>query len=191
MKYFNNNQGSAVMTTLFILFGILAVALIGVEVMVSGFSAYLHQGASTNAYYAAETGIEQALMLYKLDERFFHDNCPNNYYLRFNGAFMTQDVKNVGNASCNSSYSESLNKYSLSTVSDIDYKSEAPYYYVKVSFGEYVAGVPTPTGSGPIVYINSRGTYMGTSREIQVMFCIPLCNSGMSGEADSCGGICD
>lgn len=201
MKIFNGKikklvapEGSAVLTTLFILFGVLAASMIGIEVMLSGFSAYFNQGASSIAYYAAESGVERALMLYKKDSNFFHNsvhNCQNDYYLSFNGSNYTSFDIDVNNAVCTSV--ANLATYTFTANRGVDYRSSnLPKYLVRVTFGEYQGAdnAPTWNGTGRVVKLNSLGEYLNTAREIEVVFCVPDCALASPGDPDSCGGLC-
>ena len=68
MKFLKPQTGSAILTTIFLLSGILVIAMIGLEIIMSGLTARRAQGASTKALFAAETGIERATMAFKLNK---------------------------------------------------------------------------------------------------------------------------
>ncbi|MFH1413175.1 MAG: hypothetical protein ABIG10_04110 [bacterium] len=199
MRYKKNNYGTATLSTLLILFGILAIALIGIEVMLSGFRAYMHQGASSIAYYAAEAGIERALMLYKIEEYDFFPtsgkSCDGRYIY-----FGDDDSKiNFVTAECRNF--NTTTTYDLPDGNGVDYKSNPPKYFVKVELKEYNpdslnpnSGNPTvDNANGHIITLNSQAAYLNTNREIEVTFCMPDCviPEDIGGVYyDWCGGTC-
>jgi len=175
MKYKKYNHGTATLSTLLILFGILAIALIGIEIMLSGFRAYMHQGASNIAYYAAESGIERTLIAYKNELKFFHDppipnncnsaTCPNfNCKINFSSMFCTT----IGDHPIE--LEEKLG--------DVEFKADPPKYEVKVKV------------DGRDVELRSLGSYLNTNREILVRFCVPDCDGKLPGDPDGCEGVC-
>jgi len=191
----NNLAGSATLTTMLILFGILAVGLIGINIMLTGLRSYWAQGASTIAYYAAETGVERTLMLYKQDHNFFHSKCEDSDYINFGtDTDMESFDTNIDEAGCSiNTLAYSFNENN----GDIDYKADSPQYQVKVvDFYKYTLDSNdlcqvTKDSNGRGVKINSQGSYLGTNRSIEVDFCVPDCQGEQDyGYPDGCCGIC-
>ncbi len=166
-------KGSAILTTIFLLFGIFVVAMIGIDIIMSGLAARRAQGASTKAFYAAESGAERALSMYKL-------------YGTSTLGILADSNCNIGSAiSLNLIASstpfcpgDDLNNYSLSGL--LAGETE-PKYWVKT----------TNASGAQIVSLNGRGNHSNTSRELYLNFCLPDCTGRLSGADDGCGGVCN
>lgn len=177
MKVFKT-KGSAILTTIFILFGILTVAMIGLEIIMSGLASQRAQGASAKAFWAAETGIERASMAFKLDkdkvspvyQPLFASCSSGSNYLKFCAAASCEDVRET---QCLSDVDQA-NK----TIYYLNNDSAQPGYWVKVRT------------NGRNVQLTSRGNYLTTSREIYVSFCLPDCYNKTAPAEDGCGGVC-
>ncbi len=172
--------GSAILTTIFLMFGILSISLIGLDIIMGGMAARRAQGASARAYYAAESGIERALMAFKLDKdgALFGSCVANAGYLQFcNTANDNCDIINTVNTPVKvdpSIVSCDGNKHTY----HLNLEAANPTYWVHAQI------------TGRIIELNSRGSYGNTSRELYVKFCLPNCPSGSTGLDDGCGGIC-
>jgi hypothetical protein len=187
MRFFRT-KGSAILTTIFLLFGILTIALIGMEIIMSGLSSRQAQGASARAFWAAETGIERAAMTFKSfnnnDSLFASCSGTGGYYLKFcddgDGNPATNNCEDIssGAAQCLPD-SDPNNKqtYFLNNNS-----SAMPGYWVHVK-------IPNP-GTTRDIELTSRGSFMTTSREIYVKFCLPTCYLKSAGDPDGCGSFC-
>ena len=173
MKNISNNQGSAISTTVFLLFGIVAIAMIGIEIVTSGLEAYRAQGSSSRAYYAAETGIERALTIFKVSpEKLYDDsNCPGGSYLYFKKIDLSM-----------SSCVAVLDEGSTYHVGDDIENAE---YWVKIDFEDPLYDV---SGKERQVILTAVGHYLNTNRSIETRFCIPICEDG--DDFDGCGGSC-
>ncbi|MFH0951236.1 MAG: hypothetical protein V1765_02060 [bacterium] len=186
MFNYKNQIGSAILTTIFLLVGMIALGFVGIEIMLSGFSSYMTQEASTQAYYAAEAGVERALTLHKYyaeqnnNASFYHDkDCGNGRYVSFGSEIITSTCGAVGNTSTTKAILPAIDNL-------ITFKRQPPSYEVRISFSDSSDPADQP---GRIIHINSRGRYLNTAREIQVTFCSPLCDGSTT--KDGCGGYCD
>ncbi|MFH0840495.1 MAG: hypothetical protein V1865_00710 [bacterium] len=166
-----NNQGSAITTAIFLLVGITAIAFIGIEIVTSGLEAYRAQGSSSKAYYAAETGIERALMIFNVDPEQMFNECADNDYLVFSDS--TQ-----ASSECIDYFDEDDVKYNVGN--DV----ENAEYWVKIAFEKS----PYDSRDGRQVVLTAIGHYLDTNRSIETRFCIPSCEGGV--ETDGCGGDC-
>ena len=163
-------KGSAILTTIFLLFGIFVVAMIGIDIIMSGLAARRAQGASTKAFYAAEAGTEKALSMYKLYGAAIlaDSNCSTASPISLNLVSITSPF-------CPG---DDLNNYSLSGL--LAGETE-PKYWVKT----------TNASGAQIVSLNGRGNHSNTSRELYLNFCLPDCTGRLSGADDGCGGVCN
>lgn len=174
MKFFRT-KGSAILTTIFILFGILAVAMIGLEIIMSGLASRRAQGSSARAFWVAETGIERASMAFKsfnLGDTLFA-SCTDGY-LKF---------CDDGDGDPNTNYCEGITDGIVTCVNDkkvyfLANSTEMPGYWVRVKT------------SGRNVELISRGNFLTTSRQLNVKFCLPTCANKFAGDPDGCGGTC-
>jgi hypothetical protein len=168
MKVFKT-KGSAILTTIFILFGILAVAMIGLEIIMSGLASRRAQGSSARAFWAAETGIERAAMAFKsfnLNDTLF-TSCTDGY-LKFCDTADNKCENITGSVACTAS----KQVYFLAN------STEMPGYWVRVKT------------SGRDVELISRGNFLTTSRQLNVKFCLPTCANKFTNDPDGCGGTC-
>ena len=160
---FYKAKGSAILTTIFLMFGILTISLIGLDVIMGGMASRRTQGSSARAFFAAESATERALSAFKMRGRdILVADCANKYldYI---------SAENGGAISC----VDSAPKYYLLD-NDIQ-----PAYWTKIK-----------SIDGQVVQLVSRGSYLGTNREIYVKFCLPSCSGKLAGDDDGCGGIC-
>ena len=180
MKVFKT-KGSAILTTIFLLFGILTIAVIGLEIIMSGLSARRAQGASARAFWAAETGIERGAMAFKsfnASEALFN-NCVSAGADTASGAYLkfcnTADCEtiNFGEVSC-SNITNPANK----TVYHLGGDLTMPSYWVKVNI------------TGRDVALTSQGNFLTTGRQIYAKFCLPTCFGKGTDVDDGCGGKC-
>jgi hypothetical protein len=181
----NKPTGSAMITTIFLLMAILTISIIGLDIILSGLAARRAQGASARAYYAAEAGIERAVMAFKLDKvtsgQPLFNRCSSftgGGYLKFcsdsnNGN--NCDVIDPSVVTCDDAANPS-NQHAYRLNND----PALPTYWVRA----------TITGPGRYIELNSRGNYMDTSRELYVKFCLPDCENKATGADDGCGGTC-
>lgn len=174
-------RGSAILTTIFLLFGILTVAVIGLEIIMSGLLARRAQGASAQAFWAAETGIERGAMAFKsfnVKEALF-DSCRNAGADTANGAYLkfcntpNCETINFGEVGC-FNITNPANKTTYHLGGDIT----MPSYWVKVNI------------TGRDVALTSQGNFLTTGRQIYVKFCLPTCLNKVTDEDDGCGGKC-
>ena len=175
----NKKRGSAILTTIFLLFGILTIAVIGLEIIMSGLSARRAQGASARAFWAAETGIERGAMAFKsfnVNEALYN-NCVGAGADTTNGAYLkfcnTADCETIDSVSCLST-TDSANKTAYHLGADVT----IPSYWVKVNI------------SGRDVALTSQGNFLTTGRQIYVKFCLPTCLGKTTDADDGCGGKC-
>ncbi len=70
MKFANNQRGSAIMLTIFILSAMMLIVFGGAAVVVSGLKMGGVQSQSTRAYFAAEAGAERLLYDFRKTEAF-------------------------------------------------------------------------------------------------------------------------
>lgn len=164
MTIFFKPKGSAILTTIFLMFAILSISAIGLDVILGGMAARRAQGASTRAYYAAEGGVERALSVFKIrgEEILANPACSGDY--------LNLDKATSGlNDLCwpDEQKSQLLNLNNL------------PSYTVKIQ-----------SISGRTVELLSRGSYQETNRELFIRFCLPSCQGKSTGDLDDCGGTC-
>ena len=177
----NKTRGSAILMTIFLLFGILVISTIGLEIIMSGLTARRAQGASTKALFAAETGIERATMAFKTNKDLLTDCLAltdANGYLSFcsdNGT----TCEGTETVSCLALDDANKKIYYLKNINDL------PAYWVKVTITK-----AEDETEYRMVNLNARGNYAGTSRELYVRFCLPDCDGKGAGESDGCGGDC-
>jgi len=188
MFNWKNQTGSAILTTIFLLVGMIALGFVGIEIMLSGFSSYMTQEASTQAYYAAEAGVERALTLHKYYAE--QNNNTSFYHNTGNGVGCDGKFVSFGSeiltSTCVASGGGTMTKATLpATTNLITFKRQPPSYEVRISFSD---SSDTADQNDRIIHINSRGQYLNTAREIQVTFCAPLCNGTTT--KDGCGGYC-
>lgn len=162
-------RGSAILTSVFLLFGIFVVAMIGIDIIMSGLTARRAQGASSKAFYAAEAGAEQALNLYKLygSNILADGNCRT-------GLPVTLSLLSQVTPFCPGDPAN----YSLDGLSPLEAQ---PKYWVRT----------TNAAGAQVVSLNARGNHANTSRELYLNFCLPDCSGKMSGDDDGCGGLCN
>ena len=173
MKIFTNNKGSAIATTIFLLFGLTALAFAGIEIATSGLEAYRAQGSSAKAYYAAETGIERALMIFKLKPESLFNKCVDDQYIQF-------DKNSLETSVCTGFIDD--NNVKCNVGNDV----ENAEYWVKIKFEN------SPYDSNHKkrqVVLTAVGHYLNTNRSIETRFCIPTCADGLA--SDGCGGVCN
>lgn len=172
----SKKRGSAILTTIFLLFGILTVALIGLEIIMSGLASRRAQGASARAFWAAETGIERASLAFKsfnANETLF--NSCGDGYLKF-----CNDITDTDPAT---NYCEDITDGAVACVPDktvyfLANSPEMPGYWVRV------------ITTGRNVELISQGSFLTTSRRIYVRFCLPTCHNKFENDPDGCGGTC-
>lgn len=158
----DTNRGSALLTTLFILFGILAVTMVAIQMIASGIARRRVEGASARAFYAAESGAEQVIGVFKnvgIAATACRDNAAPFESLYFDFA------NNQCSATLKSAYLDNNNAF--------------PAYQVKVSV--------TTTQD---IILNARGSFGGTNRELLIKFCLPDCLGKNTGDSDGCNGTC-
>jgi len=158
-------QGSAILTTMFLMFGILTISMIGLDIIMGGMAARRAQGSSARAFYSAESGAERALSAFKL---------------------RGDDI--LANADCNGSYfdidsAESGGPIVCQTTPEIYWllnNNALPSYWVKIE-----------NINARTVELIARGSFMQTNRDLYIRFCLPSCAPPKtSGDADDCGGMC-
>jgi hypothetical protein len=162
-------RASAILTSVFLLFGIFVVAMIGIEIVMGGLTARRAQGASSKAFYAAESGVEQALNLYKL----YGSNILNDSYCHL-GTPVTLSLLSASTPFCPGDPAN----YNLTGILPLE---SQPKYWVKA----------TNYSGAQVVSLNARGNHANTSRELYLNFCLPDCSSKLSGDDDGCGGLCN
>lgn len=166
-------KGSAILTTIFLLFGILTVALIGLEIIMSGLASRRAQGSSAKAFWAAETGIERATMAFKsfnTNDALFVDCSNGEYYLKFCDEADNKCENIDSNVAC-------VN-FDDKPIYFLNNSETMPSYWVKVKT------------DGRNVALTSQGSFLATSRQIYVKFCLPTCFGKATGDDDGCGGTC-
>jgi len=179
MLMISKKRGSAILTTIFLLFGILTVALIGLEIIMSGLASRRAQGASARAFWAAETGIERASMAFKsfnANETLFN-SCADGY-LKF---------CNDTDADPTTNYCEDITDGAVACSADktvyfLANSPEMPGYWVRVKTGGGAGGRD--------VELTAQGGFLTTSRRIYVKFCLPTCHNKFENDPDGCGGTC-
>jgi len=161
-------RSSAILTTIFLLFGITAVAMIGIEIIMNGLNARRVQGASIKAFYAAESGAERALSLLRVNAPGFLNDCRSNanYYINFSAN------PSLCQATRNNEYLDSINTVPTK-----------PQYWVRQS----VSGQNISLKANGAFDI--RGAFERVSRQLNISFCLPDCSAGPG--SDGCGGTCD
>lgn len=161
------------LTTIFMLSAMVVISLIAIDMITSGIVRRRAEGASSKAYYAAEAGSEMAMLLlkkgiYSTADNKMYDNCAKTdpgAYVDFNAATPTcTDAR---------------------TWKNIEDNTGLASYSVKITKAN-----DDPTNRELI--LNSRGSFGGTNREVQINFCIPSCLGYSTGSnlPDGCGGIC-
>lgn len=168
-----NKNGSALLTTVFVLFGILAISMIGIEIVLTGLLARRAQGSSVKAFYAAEAGIERSIAMFKEQYEAGTDTLYN--CAKF-GAYRYIDFDATG-CSSNEQYFD-INNNSVSRDA-----GNLPKYSVRLLLDNTV-------GKERVMHIYGRGRYGSTVRELHVSFCLPTCAGADSGDGDGCGGTC-
>jgi len=168
-------RASAVLTTIFLLFGILVVSLIGLDVIMNGLAARRAQGASARALAAAESGLERALAAFKSDratDTLFADcsDPADGGYLRFcadSGGGDDCDIIDSPGCDANNAHYYHLNRESVNPTYSVFARTD-----------------------GRDVILRSRGSYQDTNREVYLKFCLPDCRDKAAGDDDGCGGKC-
>lgn len=168
-----NQRGSAITTTIFLLFGMAAIAFIGIEIVTSGLESYRAQGSSSKAYYGAETGIERALMIFNLDQERLYTECANDEYIQFAD-------NSLATSTCTGFIEYDGVKYYVGE--DI----ENAEYWVKIGFEN--SAYDDSSDKLRQVVLTAFGSYLNTNRSIETRFCIPTCVDGA--DTDGCGGNC-
>jgi hypothetical protein len=173
MKILKSHKGSAILTVIFLLLAILTVSVIGLDIILSGLAARRAQGSSARAYQAAEAGIERAIMAFKLDKvasgQPLFTGCspfPEGGYLKF-----------CGSANC-AVIDDAVACETDQQLYNLQADAAQPSYWVHAKI------------TGRDVELNSRGSYLTTSRELYVKFCLPDCFGKTTGATDGCGGTC-
>ena len=161
----NNHKvkGSAILTTIFLMFGILSISLIGLDIIMGGMASRRAQGASARAFYAAESGAERALSSFKMRGEEILTACSNNSYLNF------ETVENGGAISCPTTPET---RY-------LENNNILPSYWAKIK-----------SINGRVIELVTRGSYLTTNRELYLKFCLPSCQGKAAGADDGCGGAC-
>ncbi|NCN25116.1 hypothetical protein COT94_00595 [Candidatus Falkowbacteria bacterium CG10_big_fil_rev_8_21_14_0_10_37_14] len=168
-------HGSALLTTLFLLFGMMAMAMIATDIITSGLQRQRAEGASLKAFYAAEAGVEWSALQFKLyghgnsDKDLFTCRIPDTKYFLIPN--LPPECKDANPAAGNEAAS----------IVKLFGNDNLPKYSVKFFFP--TSGVMTNQ-----VTLNSRGSFQGTNRELEVFFCVPYCGTGDI--ADGCGRYC-
>lgn len=173
-------RGSAILTTVFLLFGILAVTLIGLEIIMSGLAARRAQGSSAKAFWAAEAGIERAAMAFK------NDRASNNLFANCleNGADTSVDGAYL--RFCSEADCENTDPSETRCSSTISPNNKAIYHLGgNLTMSSYWVKVKI---DGRNIALTSQGNFLSTSRQIYVKFCSPYCPTGAVD--DGCGGTC-
>jgi hypothetical protein len=177
----NNNQGSAIATTIFLLFGIIAIAMIGIEIVTSGLEAYRAQGSSTKAYYAAETGIERALAIFKLDpNRMFMNtvaDCVDKSFIEFDAQLALSTCVDM-----------SVEVTGQIPTYNVGGDPENAEYWVSIKYENSPYEDQNSTRRRQVV-LTAVGHYLNTNRSIETRFCIPECIDNYP--TDGCGGTCE
>jgi|GEM_PF-1008794 len=172
-------RASAILTTIFLLFGIFVVSMIGIEIIMNGLAARRAQGASSKAFYAAESGAERAMSMFNLygvirfggGDIFTDGSCNNNVAHKLNYvAVASPFCLSVGDASS-------------SDLSGIASTDPQPKYWAK-----FTNNFSDPNNAR-IIRLNARGNFANTSRELFLKFCVPDCAARVCGD-DGCGGRC-
>ena len=180
------------------LFGISAVALVAISIINSGLAQRRAEGASGKAFYAAESGIEQALLVLKnyqqgrVPQLMTIVSCADNIgdkYLDFKiDANDTHNFSTLSNANCTQDQ--------VIVSLDDSNQSPKPTYWVKVKTADansfVSATVPNCSNYDRHITLNARGAYLGASRELEVTVCLPQCltDNVNSGTCDGCGNAC-
>lgn len=193
-----DKKGSALITVMFLLSAMLVVSLIAMEIISSGIKRRRSEGASAKAFYAAESGLELALEIFRhdatipLDSTSIYDKCLRQSFryvnveaFRGNHSWSAINVcSNESNCICIGSDNLNYGTYYLNGDS---------------SLPKFFAYVTTSTDPNPIyptstpreLTVHSNASYLGTAREVAVSFCLPSCYLKSAGDNDGCGGECN
>lgn len=153
-------KGSALLSTLMILFGVIVVAFFGLDIIMNGLTRRRAEGASEKALAAAEAGAERtfsAMRNYSSTFATCKENKTIEYYYDFAECLANPSIFN-------------LNDNPL-----------LPAYVVKVKYTD---------AATQDVQVISRGSYMGVAREIKATFCLPDCVNKADDANDGCSGTC-
>ncbi len=176
---YNLKPASAILTAIFLLFGIFVVSMIGIQIVMNGLVARRAQGASSKAFYAAESGVEKALSLYNLygvqkylnKDIMIDSNCssyPKIDFTMSGGKFCAEDT------------TENNHTFYMSGIGDSS--DIQAVYWVKQQ-----RDIINPR----YVSLNARGKFTNTTRELYVSFCLPECEGVPPGGNDGCGRACN
>lgn len=137
-----NEKGVILLMTIFIMSGILTVAFAASDMVIPSIIMGRGQARSTKAFYAAETGAEQALMMARnFEYGFDFSSCAIGSYLDFSAK------------ACSASYCQQ------SIDGQTDYN-----YYVKVN------KITVGSNSVLAATFSSVGSYKSTKRAIEVSY---------------------
>lgn len=170
--------GSAILTTLMILFGMTVVAMIGIEIVMGGLVSRRVQGASTKSFYSAESGIERAISLINLDRQnptlFANNKCASQFIdwdASTAGIACVSDVRKTGK------------------VDPIVIGTYNPEYWTHIQYGDN-NDAPRRIILNSGANFDIRGDYERVSRQLYVSFCLPDCTVERDNRSDGCGGTC-
>lgn len=194
-----DKKGSALITVMFLLSAMLVVSLVAMEIINSGIKRRRSEGASAKAFYAAESGLELALEMFRydagipLDNTSIYDKCISQSYLYVK----VEAYRNRHDWSAINTCTNSSEDCVCMVNSNIGYGT----YYLNgdSSLPKFSAFVTTSTDPNPIyatstpreLTVHSNASYLGTAREVAVSFCLPSCYLKSAGDNDGCGGACN
>ena len=164
-------RGSAIMTAIMLLFGMVAVAFFGTDIIMGALARRRVEGASLKAYYAAEGASEKVFLALKMNK--------NNLLKVCKSSFTAADFDFAASPPvCRAIPLSQLDQ--LKTLMEND--ALLPSYYSHLAF---------PAKANPNdVQVDSRGLFGSTARQLTVTFCLPDCRSKNRDDDDGCGGLC-
>ena len=169
-NFLKDKRGSAIMTTMFLLTAMVVISIIAIEMISSGIARRRTEGSSAKAFYAAESGVEQAMLLFK-QEIFSSTRPVFTSCAKFaTGAYLDFNTKKCIGATAEDAAAAKKN---------LEGNTGLPTYVVHIKI------------DGQDVAMDSRGSSGGTNRQLSVKFCMPTCVGVPTGGADGCGGLCN
>lgn len=163
-------RGSAILMTIFLLFGITGVTMIGTEIVMNGLLSRRVQGASLKAYYSAESAAERTLNQFKVNKEAPFEKCKTeSSYLQWNDTDML----------C-------ANNKQTAYMDPLIPGTYNPLYLVKAQAG--LSSGPRQVDINATANYDIRGVYERVSRQLYIQFCLPQCPT--PGMPDGCGREC-
>lgn len=197
-KITKDKKGSALITVMFLLSAMLVVSLVAMEIIDSGIKRRRSEGASAKAFYAAESGLELALEMFRHDAGITLDN-TSIYDRCISRSFRYINVEAFRNNHSWSAINVCSNDSNCICIGNNTFNYGTYYLNSDSSLPKFYAFVTTSTDPNPVyatstpreLTVHSNASYLGTTREVAVSFCLPSCYLKSTGDNDGCGGVCN